>query len=92
MPANPSQRVLGLLECQVLLTRGSRLVKLAVDEEVINDTAGAPVNVISPSLNAGGMLFVDKNTAAPAELLKLMFIWRAWDMIQTAVKAALKEK
>lgn len=68
------------LESLLLLARREGAVQLAVDEEIIHDTAGAPVDAVGPPLDSGRVLLVDEVVAALDELGPLLVVGTAGDV------------
>ena len=76
----------------LLLTRRERLEQLAVDEEVPEDPTRAPRHPVRPSLDAGGVLFVDEDATAPDELAPFPVMRSSRDVVQDAGQAGLEQQ
>ena len=79
------------LEGLLFLSRRKRTVELAIDEEVVHDATGAPVDTVGPSLDARRVLLVDKHIATLDELGPLLVVGTARDVCEHAVEATLED-
>lgn len=68
------------VQCGSLLLGLQSSGQLAVDEAVVHDAAGRPVNGIGPSPDAGCVLLVHKNGARGEHLCSLFIVWPAADV------------
>lgn len=82
---------IGLFHGALLLTGRKGFFEFPVDEEIAEDPTRTPGDTVGPSLDAGGVLLVDEDTAAADEMAAFPVMRPTGDMVQDAGEAGFEE-
>lgn len=79
------------LEGTLLLTRRGLSIELTIDQKVIENAAGAPVEAIGPALDAGGMLLVNEDVARADEGVTLTVVWTTRNVVEATIETSFEQ-
>lgn len=82
---------IGLFHGALLLTGRKGFFEFPVDEEIAENPTRTPGDTVGPSLDTGGVLFIDEDTAAADEMAAFPVMGTTGDMVQDAGEAGFEE-
>ena len=79
------------VQCGSLLLGLQSSGELAVDEAVVHDAAGRPMNGIGPTPDARCVFFIHENGARSEHFCSLLVMWSAADVAETSLQSSFDD-